>query len=178
MTVTEHSVEPIPARGGLRRLRLGDLEAERSPDHALLPLGRFREALEAEIRRSVLDDQTLVVAALSLRPPPGTGSSAPADLPTEVVTRIRSVNDNITAARQDDDRLLVLIPSIRRRPDGEVVVNQLRQALDDPIRVDGIDHHLAPRIGAAMLDPDSPSSALLVEGAGLALEQCDQLHPP
>ncbi len=186
VTDTEHSVEPIPARGGLRRLRQGDLDPGRPPaDAALLPGPGFRRAIEAEIRRCVLDDQTLMVAALTVRPPAtggatGDGDSAggdEADLPVELLRRIRSVNDNVRVSRQTDDRFLLLIPSIRRRPDGEAVVNQLQEALDDVVVVDGLDHRLSPRIGAAMLDLDSPSSELIVEGALLALEQCDQLNP-
>lgn len=178
MTDTEHSVEPILARGGLRRLRQGDLGTDRSVADPLLPVARFREALEAEIRRCVLDDQTLVVAAVTVRTVPGTppvGQNR--DLQREVLRRMRSANDNIRVANHGDEQLLVLIPSIRRRPDGELAVNRLRDALDDPVTIDGLDHHLNPRIGAATLDLDSPSSELVVEGAVLALDRCDQLHP-
>lgn len=181
MTDTEHSVEPIPARGGLRRLRLGDLGTERgdrATNDAVLPMARFREVLESEIRRSILDDHTLVVAAVTVWSIPGAEPVGHAgELQTEVLARLRSVNDNIRATHQADNRLLLVIPSIRRRPDGELVVNRLRAALDDPVMVDGLSHHLNPRIGAAMLDLDSPSGDLVIEGAGLALERCDQLHP-
>lgn len=178
MTDTEHSVEPILARGGLRRLRQGDLDSMRSTSDPMLAPARFREALEAEIRRCVLDDQTLVVAALTTRPFPGAEPIGNNEaLQAEVLTRVRSVNDNIRATVQADDRLLLLIPSIRRRPDGEQVVNQLRTILDEPVTIDGLEHHLSPRIGAAMLDLDSPSSDVVMEGAGLALTRCDQLQP-
>ncbi|MEL6986111.1 MAG: hypothetical protein AAFO29_27020, partial [Actinomycetota bacterium] len=163
MTDTEHSVEPIRAQGGLRRLRLGNLGTERTTNDAVLSMTRFREALEGEIRRSVLDDHTLVVAAVTVWSVPGAEPVGHAgELQTEVLARLRSVNDNIRAAHQADNRLLLLIPSIRRRPDGELVVNRLRAALDEPVLVDGIHHHLNPRIGAAMLDLDSPSSDLVI----------------
>lgn len=178
VTDTEHSVEPILARGGLRRLRQGDLGAERSIADPLLPWARFRDALDAEIRRSVLDDQTLVVAALTVRSFPGAEPVGQGgQLQRQVLSRIRGANDNIRVTQNGDDGLLILIPSIRRRPDGEQAVTRLREVLGDPVSIEGLDHHLNPRIGAAMLDLDSPSSELVVEGATLALGRCDQLHP-
>jgi EAL domain-containing protein (putative c-di-GMP-specific phosphodiesterase class I) len=176
---TQHTVEPVPTRGGLRRLRRGELESNGGSGETLVGRARFLAALEAEMRRALLDDHTLAVAAIRIRPLPGTALSDPrsADLPAELLTRVRSVNGNIRVSFRDDDQLLVLIPSIRRRPDGEIAVHQLLEVLDIPVPVDGLDHHLTPLIGAAMLDLDNPSADLLLSGAELALAECDRLHP-
>jgi hypothetical protein len=96
VTDTEHSVEPILARGGLRRLRLGDLGTERTSNDAVLPMARFREALEGEIRRSVLDDHTLVVAAVTVWSIPGAEPVGQAgQLQTEVLARLREARGRL-----------------------------------------------------------------------------------
>ncbi|MEM7276221.1 MAG: hypothetical protein AAF547_24315, partial [Actinomycetota bacterium] len=179
MSQTNHTIEPIRAHGGLRRLRRGDLSDQRELDSTILTRAKFRTALQTEIERAVQDDLTLLVAAVQIRPLPGqrddrlTGRR----LPDELLERIRSVNDNIRLMIVDASELLLMLPSVRRRPDGEAAVNHLVEVLSAPLSTDGLDHHLTPLIGAAMLGQESPSADLLVDGARLALAESDKLQP-
>ncbi|MEM9566184.1 MAG: EAL domain-containing protein [Actinomycetota bacterium] len=167
MTDTQHAIEPVPARGGLRRLRLGDLDTAASAGERLpLTWADFRQAVETEIRRARLDDHTLAVATVTLRRTPGRRHWPP----PAVLDRIRSVGDAIQITIGPDDQLVLLIPSIRRRPDAEALIHHLARVLDEPLTDVGIDHHLAPRIGAALLDT-APAGALLhIAPAGARLD--------
>ncbi len=194
MTDTQHVIEPVPARGGLRRLRLGDLDTVAPAGGRLpLPWADFRQAVETEVRRARLDDRTLAVATVTMRPTTGPGPWPP----PAVLDRVRSVGDAIQLAVGPDEQLVLLIPSIRRRPDAEVVIHRLAQVLNEPLTDGGVDHHLAPRIGAALLDTaglgtarvdgDGPAGRsgdragdgvdLLLDGARMANERCDHRHP-
>lgn len=179
MTQTNHGVEPIRAHGGLRRLRRGDLKTERQLISSVLSTAKFQAALQTEIDRALQDDLTLLVASLRIRPFPGnqdTGLKG-RHVPDELLERIRSVHENIKVVVVSGTDLMLLLPSVRRRPDGEAAVNHLVEVLTPPLTVDGLEHHLAPFIGAAMLGHESSSAELLVDGARLALTECDKAHP-
>lgn len=179
MTDTQHTIEPLPARGGLRRLRRGSLDLDRRPGDGLLRRRDFTAALDAEIRRAILDDHTLVVAAIRVRPwaDDGLDGLDPTPLTDELLTRIRSVSEHARVMVRTGDELVVLVPSIRRRAEGEIVVNDLLETLDLPVPIDGFHHHLDPRVGAALLDSDNPSSDLVLDGADLALRHTDRQQP-
>ncbi len=179
MTQTNHSIEPVRAHGGLRRLRRGDLNSTQELTSSVLTKTKFQSALQIEIDRALQDDLTLLVASLRIRPVPGhqEESLRGRNLPDELLQRIRSVHENIKVVVVSAEELLLLLPSVRRRPDGEAAVNHIVEVLTPPLAVDGLDHHLAPTIGAAMLGHESPSAELLVDGARLALTECDESNP-
>lgn len=179
MTDVRHTVEPIRTQGGLRRLRGGAMKADRGLNSSVLTKAQFRILLKTEIDRALGDDQTLLVASLRIRPLPGRQDDGlkKRKIPDELLQRIRSVHENLRVAVVSDEELMLLLPSLRRRPDGEATVNHLVEVLHPPITVDGLDHHLAPVVGAAMLDHESQSADLLVDGARLALTECDKTHP-
>lgn len=179
MSQINHTIEPIRARGGLRRLRRGDIQDQREHTETVLGRPAFRSALQTEMERADQDDLTLLVAAVRFQPLPGQSEDqlAGQKLPDELVDRIRSVNANVRLVVVSGSELLLLVPSLRRRPDGEAVVQQLIEVLSAPLHVDGMDHHLTPLVGAAMLGQESPSADLLVDGARLALAESDKLQP-
>lgn len=179
MTKTNHSVEPVRAHGGLRRLRRGDLNSSQELTSSVLTKAKFQSALQVEIDRALQDDLTLLVASVRIRPVPGQQENGLSgrNLPDELLERIRSVHENIKLVVVSGEELLLLLPSVRRRPDGEAAVNQLIEVLTPPLTVDGLEHHLAPTVGAAMLGHESPSAELLVDGARLALTECDKSNP-
>ncbi|MEM7323286.1 MAG: EAL domain-containing protein [Actinomycetota bacterium] len=179
MTQTTHGVEPVRAHGGLRRLRRGDLQSPKELSASVLGKANFQSVLQVEIERALQDDLTLLVAGIRIRPLPGHDQTALAgrQLPDELLERIRSVHENIKVVVVSAEELLLLLPSVRRRPDGEAAVNHLIEVLTPPLVVDGLDHHLSPMIGAAMLGHESPSAELLVDGANLALSECDESNP-
>lgn len=179
MTQTNHGVEPIRAHGGLRRLRRGDLKTEQHLTSSVLTTAKFQKTLQTEIDRALQDDLTLLVASLRIRPLPGNQDTGLKNrhVPDELLERIRSVHENIKVVVVSGSELMLLLPSVRRRPDGEAAVNHLVEVLTPPLIVDGLEHHLAPFVGAAMLGHESSSSELLIDGARLALTECDKAHP-
>lgn len=179
MSQTNHTIEPIRTQGGLRRLRGGGLQAQREVTSAVLTKPQFQSTLQAEIDRALQDERTLVVAILKVQPVPGHDdhSLIPQDVPHELVERLRTVNDHARVVALSGGELMILIPSIRRRPDGEAAVHEMLEVLTPPIDLDGLDHHLRPLIGAAMLGHGSPSAELLVEGARMALGECGESRP-
>ncbi len=179
MTPTNHRVEPIRRGGGMRQLRQGNLR--RTEDRSTTVLGRsqFQGVLQAEIERAINDELTLLIMRANIRPFPGACDDdlGPRELPGEFVERLLECHEHIRLVVTSPSELIMLVPSLRRRPDGEELVSSLLESLNAPIEVDGLPHHLSPTIGAAMLDHESPSADLLIDGARLALAECDAKNP-
>ncbi len=178
MSYTDHHVEPIRPGGGLRRLRQGDLKKRPETTTTLLNRTQFRTVLQTEIERAIQDELTMLVMRTRIRALPGGSDDGlnGRELPQELLDRIRNCNENLRVVVVGPDELMMMVPSLRRRPDGEALVAAVLEALTPPLSIDGLPHHLSPMVGAAMLDPENPSSDLLVDGARLALEECDGLH--
>ncbi|MDH3684528.1 MAG: EAL domain-containing protein, partial [Acidimicrobiia bacterium] len=98
-------------------------------------------------------------------------------LPDALVAAVRECNENLRAAIIDPGELMMFVPSLRRRTDGEQLVAALLEALTEPVEVDGLPHHLSPRIGAVMLDNESSTIEMLLEGARLASNECTSAQP-
>ncbi len=177
---TDHHVEPIRPGGGLRRLRQGDLARSRAEITAtVVTRTQFRTALTTELERALQDELTMLVMRVKIRPLPNTaddGLDAKA-LPTELSDRLRGCNENLKVMIVEPDELMLMVPSLRRRSDGEELVATVIEALTPPLMVDGLPHHLSPWVGAAMLDHENPSADHLVDGARLALAECEPAHP-
>jgi EAL domain-containing protein (putative c-di-GMP-specific phosphodiesterase class I) len=179
MSQTNHHVEPIRRGGGMRRLRQGNLRRAEDRSTTVLSRTQFQAVLQAEIERAVVDELTLLVMRTQIRPLPGAGDDGfvPSGLPTDLVERLVECHENIRVMVAGSTELIMLVPSLRRRPEGEELVSTLLELLKPPIEVDGLPHHLSPTIGAAMLDHESPSADLLIDGARLALAECDATNP-
>lgn len=163
----------------MRRLRQGNLRRTEDRSTTVLPRAQFQGVLEAEIERALHDELTLLVMRTRIRPFPGSGDDGlgPRELPTEFVERLLQCHEHLRVVVASPSELIMLVPSLRRRPDGEELVSSLLELLNAPLEVDGLPHHLSPTVGAAMLDHESPSADLLVDGARLALAECDAKNP-
>lgn len=179
MTQTNHHIEPIRPGGGMRRLRQGNLRRKEDQSTTVVSRMQFHGLLQAEIERALGDELTLIVMRVRLRALPGSGDDgfAGQDLPVEMVERLEQCHEHLRAAVASSGELMMMVPSLRRRPDGEELVSAVIEALSTPIEVGGLPHHLSPAIGAAMLDHESPSAELLLDGARLALAECDSSNP-
>ena len=139
---------------------------------------QFSAALAGEIERGLRDEQTVLVVHVVYQPIPGQAESGlrSNEIHPELIDRIRSCNEHVRATAPSSGEIMLYVPSLRRRSDGEEAVGLLLGALTPPITVDELPHHLSPLIGAALLDHENPSVELLVDGAKLALDECDSVH--
>ncbi len=178
MSQTNHRTDPIRPGGGMRRLRQGNLR-RREDQTTVVNRIQFQALLQSEIDRALSDELTLVVMRLRLRPLPGAGDDgyASRDLPNELVKRLEQCHEHLRVTVANPNELMLFVPSLRRRPDGETLVSSLLEILSNPIEIDGLPHHLSATIGAAMLDRESPSADLLIEGSRLALTESDSANP-
>lgn len=178
MTDLTDNVHPIRPGGGLRRLRQGDGPRRLDTSATVLTKNQFTTALQAEIERALADEHTVLVMRVRHRAVPGADEATlrTRSLPPEVVDRIRSCNENIRVTLPGATEMMLFTPSLRRRADGEELISRLVAELSPPVMIDGLAHHLAPAIGAAFLDHDNPSVEMLVDGARLALDECDPIH--
>ncbi len=174
-TQSMHGIEPVQMVGGLRRLKAGNPMSQRvSPTQ--LSLGQFAAGLQQEIDRALADERTVLVLRVLHRPVPGYEGDLRKVVPVEIRDRIGSISELIRLSAISSSEFLVSIGSLRRRSDGEEFVGLVLQALRPPIVVDGLPHHLDPRVGAALLDRENPSVELLLDGAALALSESDDRH--
>ncbi len=166
-------------RGGLRRLRSGQLDKPQSDANQILSRAQFIGLLADEINSAKREDQSVLVAAMRIRPLPEgyEDQVGRQQVPLEVVSRFRSVNPSIRILAADRQNLLLFLPSLRRRPDGEAVVKELVRAFSSPVEMGNLQHYLVPTIGAALMDHESHSAEALIDGARLALGECDSLNP-
>ncbi len=178
MSQTNNRTEPIRPGGGMRRLRQGNLR-RREDQTTVVNRIQFQTLLQSEIDRALNDDLTLVVMRVRLRALPGAGDDGYAgeDLPGELIERFEECHEHLRLTVVNANELMLVVPSLRRRPEGEALVSSLLELLGTPIEVDGLPHHLSATIGAAMLDRESPSVELLIEGSRLALDESDSTNP-
>jgi EAL domain-containing protein (putative c-di-GMP-specific phosphodiesterase class I) len=176
MTQTSHHVDPIRPGGGLRRLRKGDLSGinDAAPPR-LLTSAQFMTMLTTEIEQSRRNETYVLVTRVRLRPFPGSveGPVWRQSLPDELLDRIQTVNERARTAIVSPCEVLVLVPGLGRRSDGEDLASGLIAALQEPVVIDRLPYRAAPVAGAAVLDNENPTAELLVEGAGLALDEAD-----
>ena len=179
MTETNRKIEPIRPGGGMRRLRKGGLRQAEDRSQTLVSRAQFHNLLSAEIDRALNDEQTVLVMRLRIRPLPGSGDDGAASrsLPDAFVERLVQCHEHLRVMVASPVELVMMVPSLRRRPDGEAIVSSLLESLKPPLEIDGLPHHLSASIGAAMLDHENPSADLLIDGARLALEECDSSNP-
>lgn len=177
MSSTDQHVEPIRPGGGLRRLRRGEVGPSQQAESTVCSYAQFTTSLKNHIDRAGKDDTSVLLARLAFDALPGTAkdSARAQDLPEEIQERMKSVNESIRVTVVSPTDALVLVPSLRRRADGEEIANRLVAELTPPIEVEGLPHHLAPRIGAALFDQENRSVDDMLNGAQLALEG---LEPP
>ena len=160
-------LEPIRPGGGLRRLRRGEVSVAAG---TLCSYPQFVVQLRAEIDRARAADTSVLAARIQFQPLPGTTADVARaqELPDEVIDRLRGVHDGLRVAVLSPTEAVVLVPALARRADGETLATALHATLSPPLTGIGLDHHLVPVVGAAVLDHENDSAELLLEAARLA----------
>ena len=174
MSSTDQHVEPIRPGGGLRRLRRGEIASPQSEQTAC-SYPQFAASLKSQVARAGRDDTSVLLARLRFDALPGTANDSvrAQDLPDELVERMRAVHQQLRVTVVSPTEALILIPSLRRRADGEELANRLGVTLTSPVEIDGLSHHLSPRLGAALFDQENQTVDDLLEGARLALDAAE-----
>lgn len=184
MSELTHHVAPIRPIDGLRHRSRPELGHRIDNSDTVVSSARFTEELEDEIDHAVRDELTVLVMRVehaAIPTTPGTprvpaASGDDQHVPNELVARIRAANEHIRLVVLSSTEMALFAPSLRRRSDGEDLVAQVLEVLSPPLTVDDLPHHLAPRIGAVMLDHENPSVELLMDGSRLALTECDPMQ--
>ncbi len=175
-----HHVDPIRPSGGLRRLRAGlPIEADETPAGPTGPQTRdqFIAGLDAAIARAVREERTVLVMRVQIRPLPGGDADDRGRIDPGIKQRLTQADTGVVAYAVAPDEIIAFVPSLRRRSDGEETVALVVEALTAPIVHEDLPHYLSPRIGAALLDRENPSSETLLEGTRLALAEADRSSP-
>ncbi len=179
--MNSHRIDPIRPSGGLRRLRAGlpiDTVKEQSVNNSPRTLDQFESAMTSAIEEGLRDERTVLVMRISIRPlPRGSGTNDRSGLAPELKQRLTQADTSVVAYQTGTEQILAFVPALRRRSDGDEMVQLVVDALRPALVLNGLPHYLSPRVGAALLDRENPSTALLLEGTELALAETDSAHP-
>ena len=175
---TDHPVERIRPGAGLRSLRRGEVGNSLQSTPTALTRSSFRSLLRTEIERAASERHTLLLVRAAIRPFPGRRADLSGrELPEELLAASRLRTRSRRSPRWEAPELMLLVPSLATRADGERLLTELLHALTEPVAIDGLPHHLAPRLGGAFLDDDNATIELLQDGTQLALDETDPNQP-
>ncbi len=88
----------------------------------------------------------------------------------EAVGRMaNSIRTSDTLARQGGDEFVVLLPEVESAEDAEVVAEKIRNALDIPFLIDGLELHISSSIGIALFPDDGADEEALSRCADEAM---------
>lgn len=175
-------------RGGLRRLRAGlPLEVSASQEEAAKPaaltspksLPQFTVEVERSLAASTQAEQTALLVRADHRPIPngpdhnGLGRY---ELHASIEARLVALHPDLVAMALSDQQIVVFIPHLQRRDDGEQLLAKILDSLSGDVTIDGLPHVLEPRIGGALLDRENPDANRLFQAAEIALEETDSTH--
>lgn len=175
-------------RGGLRRLRAG-LPLEVSGERGEVSGGRepsrprslhqFTVDVERAIAEATQSNRTALLVRAQHRPLPttidrkGLGGWT---LHEELSSRLTSLHPELMAIGVAEGDIVIFVPGLRRRDDGEQLLVKILDALSADVMIDDLPYVLEPRIGGALLDSENPSIELLHEAAEIALKEADASH--
>lgn len=174
-------------RGGLRRLRAGlPLEVSANTEEPASPVSRTSKSLPqftAEVERSLdaarAAEQTALLVRVDHRPIPQTSANTGLgrwQLHPVIEERLSALHPDLTTMALSDHQLVVFIPQLRRRDDGEQLLAKVLDAMSGDVIIDGLPHVLAPRVGGALLDHENPDAGRIFEAAEIALDETDPTH--
>ncbi len=178
--MTNHRIDPIRPSGGLRRLRAGlPIDTVMEPSVVTNPktLDQFESAMSGAIEEGLRDERTVLALRISVRPLPRRPGAKGNAIAPELLQRLTQADTSVVAYQTGTAEILAFVPALRRRSDGEEMVQLVVDALTPPLELESLPHYLSPRIGAALLDRENPSTGLLLEGTELALAETDAGHP-
>jgi len=172
-------------RGGLRRLRAGLPLEVSAPDEASGGPGRVSPRslpqFTAEVERALVaatdSEQTALLIRADHRPiPTGTSGLGRWQLNEVVEERLLALHPDLIVMALSERQILIFVPSLRRRDDGERLLTKVVDTLSTDVTVDGLPHVLEPRVGGALLDRENPDASRLFQAAEIALEETDATH--
>lgn len=174
-------------RGGLRRLRAG-LPLEVSPTSespsgggrdAPTSLPLFTAEVERALKAATAAEQTALLVRIDHRPiplPPDQHGLGRWKIHASIEQRLTELHPDLMAIALGDRQLLVFVPGLRRRDDGEQLLTKILDSLTADIKIDGLPHVLEPRAGGALLDRENPDTSRLFQAAEIALSETDSAH--
>lgn len=170
-------------RGGLRRLRAGlplevgsDAPPQRNGPRSLT---HFAGDVQRAIEAAKATRRTALLVRADHRPIPtgiehrGIGRW---QIHTEISERLAALHPDLVAIALSEHELLVFVPDLRRRDDGEQLLVKISDALSADVIVDGLPHVLEPRVGGALLGDENSTTDRLLEAAEIALAETDTTH--
>ena len=170
-------------RGGLRRLRAGlPLEVTTDEEPARLAprsLPQFTADVERAIDEDTANERTALLVRANHRAVPlgadrqGLGRW---QLHPELERRLTALHPELSAIGLGEGEILLFVPGLRRRDDGEQLLAKTLDALSDDVTINGLPHVLEPRVGGALLDPENPDAERLIDAAEIALDETDSTH--
>lgn len=175
-------------RGGLRRLRAGlPLEVSANQEETQRPAGRstpkslpqFTSEVERSLAASTQAEQTALLVRVDHRPVPnGPDHSGLGrwQLHASIEARLLALNPDLMAMALSDRQIVVFVPHLQRRDDGEQLLAKILDSLSGDVTVNELPHVLEPRIGGALLDRENPDASRLLQAAEIALDETDSTH--
>lgn len=193
--MTEHPITTTPSytavssdaetirRGGLRRLRAGlplEVSAEdEAPKASPRSLPQFTSDVERAIAEANVQERTALLVRARHRSIPAESDRQGLgrwQLHPELEARLTALHPDLMPIGLGEGEILLFVPSLRRRDDGEQLLVKVLDALSADVTVDGLPHVLEPRVGGALLDPENPDAERLFEAAEIALDETDSTH--
>lgn len=174
-------------RGGLRRLRAGLPLEVTAEDEQLTSSGRtapkslpqFTADVERSLTAATTAEQTALLVRVDHRPiPAGPNNNGLGrwQLHESIAHRLLALHPDLMAMALSDRQLVIFVPSLRRRDDGEKLLTKVADSLSADAIIDGLPHVLEPRVGGALLDRENPNASSLFQAAEIALEETDSAH--
>lgn len=175
-------------RGGLRRLRAGlplevgplstpvDTRDVRSGPPSLADFSNTIERLLVEATR---ESKTALLIRADHRPiPQGPTKHVLGrwQLNTVLEERLLALHPDLMTIALNERQLVVFVPNLRRRDDGEQLLTKVLDALSTDLTIDDLPHVLDARVGGALLDNENPEALRLFEAAEIALSETDAAH--
>lgn len=135
---------------------------------------RLRQALVAA-QHAIKQVGILLIAFETLDPIANETGSPATDFFDAMVTPLRSVvRDSDTVVQVDSEQVAILLPSVAGPEDVVLVANKILAAFEKPVRVNGSEIEVHPRIGIALFPEHSTSTNALLGRAAQALTSAKQ----
>lgn len=178
---TTSAPTPVAAVGGMRRLRAG-LPVHGEPGSTpLTPRhhDQFVHELQKAVEIATEQEHSVLVVRVRHRPLPSvavantSNSSSRSQLPNVICERLTAVAPGFVGVVANPEEFIGFVPSLRRRADGEAIMDGLLEGLKESLSIDQLPHAMSARLGGVLLDHENPTADHLLEAAELALAESD-----
>ncbi len=162
----------------MQRLRAGLPLGDEVRDHWVqspYSIQQLTALLQSEVDRARAAEGSVLVFRMNHRPFGliSDDERQLSELRPELANVLHSIHPGIRAVGTQSGDVVGFVPDLKRRGDGDEILREITRRMAEPVLVDGLLILLGPRVGGAVLDPETANVEDLLSGSKLALAETD-----